>query len=91
MQQDHQFRLLQRAPIQKEISPSQTVTTTVLPSSKVLASLSLVYVPRNLSPVITDYIHPRLEICGPEYRNILFVEAYQFKKLANKCLNVDKS
>ena len=39
----------------------------------------------------TDYIHPRLDIVGPEYSNFIFGGSDRFKKLANKCLDVDKS
>ena len=38
-----------------------------------------------------DYIHPRLDIVGPEYENTMFFGAYQFKKLSNKCLDMDKA
>ena len=38
----------------------------------------------------TDYIHPTLEIVGPEYMDILFGGAYGFMKVVNKCLNMDK-
>ena len=38
----------------------------------------------------TDYIHPTLEIFGPEYMDIMFGGAYGFMKVVNKCLNMDK-
>ena len=62
-----------------------------MPSDKVPASLSSISVPRKPSPVTTDYINPRLEIVGPEYRNTMFIEADRFKKLANYCLDMDKA
>ena len=68
-----------RAPIEKGKTPFQPVTTTVLPSDKDPASLSSISVLRKPSPVTTDYIHPRLYIFGPEYRNVIFGGGYPYK------------
>ena len=39
----------------------------------------------------SDYIHPRIVIFGPEYREFMFGEADIFKKLANFFDHVDKA
>ena len=39
----------------------------------------------------TDYINPRLEIVGPEYRGFIFGVADRFKNFAGKCLDMDKA
>ena len=39
----------------------------------------------------TDYIHPTLEIVGSYYRDIMFSRAYGFKKVVNKCLDMDNA
>ena len=57
-----------RGPVYKGESLFQPVTATVLPSDKVPASLSLISVSRKQSPVTTDYIIPRVDIVGPEFR-----------------------
>ena len=64
---------------------------TVFPSAKVPAIVLSISVPRKPLPVTTNYIHPRLDIFGPEYRNIMFGGSDQFKKLTNKCLYIDKT
>ena len=83
--------ILTRAPIVKEKSSFKTVTTTFLPSDKVPDSLSSIYVPSKKSPVTTDYIHPRIDIFGPEYSNFMFGGADIFKNLENKCIDMDKA
>ena len=55
-------------PIEKGKSLFQPITTTVLPSAKVPPSLSSIYVPRKQSTVTTDYIIPRVDIVGPDFR-----------------------
>ena len=80
-----------RAPIDKGKTPFQYVDTTVLPRAKILASLSSVYVPRKPSPVTTEYIHPRLESFGSEYRNVIFCGRNPYKVLENKALDMDKA
>ena len=49
---------MRRAPIEKEKTPFQPVTTTIFPSAKLPAILSSIYVPSKPSPVTTDYIVP---------------------------------
>ena len=39
----------------------------------------------------TDYIYPILDIVGPEYSYIMSGGTYLFKKLVNKCLDMDKA
>ena len=39
----------------------------------------------------TDYIHPRLDIVGPKYRNVIFGGADIYENLSNKCLDIDKA
>ena len=53
-----------RTPNEKGKTTFQPINTTFLPSPKLPASLSLIIVPRKLSPVKTDYIIPRFEIVG---------------------------
>ena len=57
-----------RIPTEKEKSLFQTVTTTFFPNRKLLASLSSVSVPRRKLLVKNDYIIPRFDIVGPDFR-----------------------
>ena len=57
-----------RSPTENGKSLFSPVTTTILPSAKVPASLSPISVPRKKSPSRTDYIIPRVDIVGPELR-----------------------
>ena len=76
--------IVTKIPIKKKKSLFQPVTTTFSPSAKVPASLSLISVPRKKSPATTDYIIPRVEIVGPEFRGFMFGGADIYKKLALK-------
>ena len=78
-------------PVEKGESLFQPVTTTVFTSAKVPASLSPIYVPRKQSPVQTDYIIPRVDIFGPEFREFLFGGADRYKNLACKCFDMDRA
>ena len=80
-----------RSPIEKGKSPFQPVTTTVFTSAKVPSSLSSISLSRKPSPVITDFINPRLDVFGPEYRNIMFGGGDLFRNLENRCFDMYKA
>ena len=42
-------------------------------------------------PVRTNYIHPRLDISGPGYSNVMFGKGNPYRILSNKCLDMEKS
>ena len=79
-----------RTPNEKGKTTFQPINTTVLPSPKLPASLSLITVPRKLSPVKTDYIIPRFEIVGTEFMNAM-CSGYQYDILANNCIDLEKA
>ena len=60
--------IVQIRPIEKEKSSFQPVTTIVLKSAKLYASLSSILVLSKQSTVTTDCIIPRDEIVGTEFR-----------------------
>ena len=80
-----------RSSIDKGKSPFQPTTTIFLPISKVPYSLSSILVPSKSSPVTTDYTYLILDIVCSDYINIVFGGADQFKKLANKCIYINKA
>ena len=81
-----------RIPTEKEKSLFQTVTTTFFPNRKLLASLSSVSVPRRKSIVKTDYIIPRFDIVGPEFRGfVLSCGADRYNNIVWKCVDMDKA
>ena len=63
--------IVTRKTIEKEKPLFQPVTNTVFPNAEVAASLSSIYVPRNQSPVTTDYIIPIVDIVGLELREFV--------------------
>ena len=63
----------------------------VFPSAKDPASLSSIYVPREPSPVKTDWIHPRVEINDRYFIIVMCVGGNKIKVLANKCHDIDKA
>ena len=71
--------------------PFQPISTTCLPSDKLPASLSSIYVSRKPSPITSGYIRTRLEVFGPEYRNLIFGGGNSYNILANKRVVLDKA
>ena len=79
-----------RAPNWERKTSFQPVTTRVFPSDKVPDSLSSIYVPREPSPVETDYTTNRVEMDG-RYFDMTVCGGYPYFILATHCVENDES
>ena len=64
-------KVITGVPTKKENTRFEPCTTVVSSIAKYPASLSLIYLARKPSPMTTDYICPRVEMCGKYFTNVM--------------------